>query len=80
MSCVKNRKPLLAGLTSVSSMIGFILMPKCPLCLAIGLSAMVSQACHFDRLQSCLWRWLWLRRSQFDSSRPVHWFRWEQAY
>lgn len=39
MSCVKNRKPLLAGLTSVSSMIGFILMPKCPLCLAIGLSA-----------------------------------------
>jgi hypothetical protein len=39
MSCAKNRKPLLAGLTSVSSMIGFILMPKCPLCLAAGLSA-----------------------------------------
>lgn len=54
MSCAKHRKPLLAGLTSSSSMIGLILLPKCPLCLAMWLSAFGITAVSRGLLQSSL--------------------------
>jgi hypothetical protein len=54
MSCARHRKPLLAGLTSSSSMIGLILMPKCPLCLAMGLSAIGITCVSLGRVRASL--------------------------
>jgi hypothetical protein len=54
MSCAKHRKPLLAGLTSSSSMIGLILLPKCPLCLAMWLSAIGITGLPRGRVQASL--------------------------
>jgi hypothetical protein len=54
MSCAKHRKPLLAGLTSSSSMIGLILLPKCPLCLAMWLSAIGVTGLSRGRVQASL--------------------------
>jgi hypothetical protein len=54
MSCAKYRKPILAGLTSSSSMIGLILLPKCPLCLAMWLSAIGITSVSRGRVQATL--------------------------
>jgi hypothetical protein len=54
MSYAKHRKPLLAGLTSSSSMIGLILLPKCPVCLAMWLSAIGITGLSRGRVQASL--------------------------
>ena len=54
MSCAKHRKPLLAGLTSGSPMVGSILLPKCPLCLAMWLSAIGMTGVSRGRVQASL--------------------------
>jgi hypothetical protein len=54
MDCVKSRKPLLAGATSSSSMIALILLPKCPLCLAMWLSMIGVTGVPARHVQACL--------------------------
>ena len=54
MSCAKHRKPLLTGLTSSSSMIGLVLLPKCPLCLGMWLSAIGITGLSLGRVQASL--------------------------
>jgi hypothetical protein len=54
MNCVKGRRKLLAGTASGGSIVGAILLPKCPVCFAMWLGTMGITGLSGGQVQSAL--------------------------
>jgi len=65
MTSVKDRRRLLTGTASGGSIIGLILLPKCPLCFAMWLGTMGITGLSGGQVQSALAGLLFILASIF---------------